>query len=151
VYFPRCKLRTIQLITYCPATRKIRLCWSNFWWWFYPDVSYYYQFCRHTVHWLLCSWWIFWVYFRWALSWCSFVALMRVVFCIPYLFGTLQPVYFVVLLSAQRSHKYCGGLQLVPNFLFFSPFRDKNLRLNSQKFYLHVWTRCSAPKGVGPG
>ena len=32
-----------------------------------------------------------------------------------------------------------------PNFLFFSPFCDTNLRLDPQKFYLHVWTRCSAP------
>jgi hypothetical protein len=32
-----------------------------------------------------------------------------------------------------------------PNFLFFSPFCDTNLRLDLQKFYLHVWTRCSAP------
>jgi hypothetical protein len=41
-------------------------------------------------------------------------------------------------------------VSLGPNFLFFSPFRDKNFRLDPQKFYLHVWTRSSAPQPVAP-
>jgi hypothetical protein len=36
-------------------------------------------------------------------------------------------------------------MRRAPNFLFFSPFRVKNLRLDPQKFYMHVWTRSSAP------
>jgi hypothetical protein len=37
-----------------------------------------------------------------------------------------------------------------PIFLYFNPFCDKNLRLDPQKFYLLVWTRCSAPQAVAP-
>jgi hypothetical protein len=45
-----------------------------------------------------------------------------------------------VLLLAQSSRSRLG-----PNFSFFSPTFEKYLRLDPQKFYLQVWTRCSVP------
>jgi hypothetical protein len=52
--------------------------------------------------------------------------------------------------SRYGTYRFHAHTPYAPNFLFFSPFRVKNLRLDPQKFYLHVWTRISAPQAVAP-
>jgi hypothetical protein len=54
-----------------------------------------------------------------------------------------QTVFGLLVVLVERyglAHQRTTG----PNFLYFNPTLEKYLRLDPQKFYLQVWTRCSA-------
>jgi hypothetical protein len=59
--------------------------------------------------------------------------------------GTLDSYFY-----SRKGKLRSTRVVVLHKFFVFSPFRVKNLRLDPQKFYLHVWTRRSAPQAVAP-